>query len=511
MSKICSSSDCGCIYDDDCNYCANCGSPLSEQQESPIEQSKTPDVIADEEIIINTQKINETINSGLDGKALIQEIPTPITRINVGTTHIESSTPVVAPVVTTPSFDSSTIPTIYYSKPNSNSVEITFRYNSTGSFIEGQTGVLQFLAYQNDTSIQIARIEGEFNLDFVDHKKHVKIVGESSNIGWILKTGINIPKGEKGQFLVDGHINVWFELNKPSVRYKIQKHEYEIKEANIVSHKTVNINIDQSKNSGLIHGNTTVYIPEDVNNPEKRQNEAYTRISWSDLLISKERTNLSCNSINFVDEEQNTYISINMLKENEEFLAGKSRKLKGKHFCFIHNENEKDDCISRRHLKFHIIDNEIDVIDDSTNGAHFYDKKNNVNPKSSIGNISLGEIKNICCTKCRCYPESLVELVVKSLEDRNAQDTIAGVGLKLAKKYIAEGWRSRSYYHFNMLPEKTIKVDEFLGIPFGECHEFSNKDNLLQYRKKHGEWISLNDGDTININGKNLKIKFIYE
>lgn len=422
--------------------------------------------------------------------------------------HVASTAPSIASIAGTLNMPMATNSTAFnvFTSPTTNQPEVSIFYNSEASFIEDQSGVLCFKLSSNIAKHLVAA-KGLFKITFGGIEQDVELKGVPSNQGLMLAGSIQIPTGRKGLVLVDGVIHVWFAGEHSEIRYDVSAHTYTIREAKATSLDQINIAIDQSGNEGLIHGNNTVYIPglEGLNS-DSRQENAYKKEYWKPLQLTKLNCSAAVHSIALVDENR-TYAIINSFDGT--FIAGRTRDLKGKNFCVRHRDKNICALLSGEHIKFKLENDFVDVIETSTNGAHFVGGRNNSSDGLSIGKISVGELKNLRCTRSRCSTESLVDLRVALFKDSGFQNC-GGIGLIVSPKSKAEGWCSRSEVLLNILPEKTISIDKLLGIQ-GECNEFSNKNEGFQYRKNLGNWSSLRDGDKLCLAGKNLTVKFIYE
>ncbi|MBO7224098.1 MAG: hypothetical protein J6V70_08205, partial [Kiritimatiellae bacterium] len=412
-----------------------------------------------------------------------------------------SMTPPVIPAYVPPP-----APGALFNYPIQDSSEVSMYYNSGARFIEGQYGVLSFVLCS--IKKQLFAAKGFLNVKVGDSwVNNVELVGSQSSSGLKLYGSIQIPMGISGQIIVDGVVYVWFDKEASEVRYKVPLHTYIVNAAKGSTVEQINIAIDQSGNSGLIHGNNSVYIPglESLNN-DSRQENAYGKENWTLLEdISKIDNPKTVSSIALV-ENDNNYVIINTF-EDDSFIAGRSTKLKGINFCVRHVDENMCNCLSGKHIQFKLKNDAVEVIETSTNGAHFVGGKNNPSPNSSIGEILLGKIRSIRCTRSRCSVERLVDLKVVLFKDIHSVSKCGGIGLIVAPESKKEGWCSRSDVHLNILPGKTISIDMLLDLQ-GD-NEISNKNGSFLYSKGRGNWVSLREGDKISFAGKDLTVKFI--
>lgn len=490
-------------------FCDNCGGKLPPQAQAAASKDVSSEMPS------NSSKSNVLENVSAEAISEVKKSPYIPQVVNipnpsyVAQEQKQVSRPMVnQPISMTPPVIPAYVPPTpqgaLFNYPIQDSSEVSMYYNSEAKFIEGQYGALSFVLCSKK---QLFAAKGFLNVTIGDSPGfNVELVGSQSSIGLKLYGSIQIPMGISGQIIVGGVVYVWFDKEASEVRYEVPLHIYIVNAAKGSTVEQINIAIDQSGNSGLIHGNNSVYIPglESLNN-DSRQENAYGKENWTLLDISKIDNPKTVSSIALV-ENDNNYVIINTF-EDDSFIAGRTRELKGIHFCVRHVDKNMTYCLSGKHIQFKLKNDAVEVIDTSENGAHFVGVKNNPSSGSSIGEISLGKIKSIRCTRSRCSVEPLVDLKVALFKDIHSVSKCGGIGLIVAPESKKEGWCSRSDVHLNILPGKTISIDMLLDLQ-GD-NEISNKNGSFLYRKGRGNWVSLREGDKISFAGKDLMVKFI--
>ena len=366
-------------------FCYSCGGELPPQAQTAASKDATSEMPS------NSNESNVLENVSAEAIPEIKKSPYIPQVVNIPNPSYvaQEQKQVSRPMVNQPiSMTPPVIPTYVpqtaagalFNYPIQDSSEVSMYYNSGARFIEGQYGALSFVLCS--IKKQLFAAKGFLNVTIGDSRFNVELVGSQSSSGLKLYGSIQIPMGIRGQIIVDGVVYVWFDKEASEVRYEVPSHTYIVNAAKGSTVEQINIAIDQKGNSGLIHGNNSVYIPglESLNN-DSRQENAYGKENWTFLNISKIDGPEIINSIALIDGD-NTYAIINSFNEGS-FIVGRTRDLNGIHFCVRHTDKQRCAYLSGRHILFNLENDAVEVIETSTNGAHFVGGKNNLSPNSS--------------------------------------------------------------------------------------------------------------------------------